>query len=68
MISISWHSGYLCIFILFCFLFFEQRQAERRKRDQQYKDRHKPRGDDAEPNVDPSVLFPVSLSMEVIKR
>lgn len=35
-----------------------QRQAERRKRDQQYKDRHKPRGDDAEPNVDPSVLFP----------
>jgi hypothetical protein len=37
-----------------------QRQAERRKRDQQYKDRQRPRGDDAEPTVDPDVLFPVS--------
>jgi hypothetical protein len=37
-----------------------QRQTERRKRDQQYKDRQRPRGDDAEPNINPDDLFSVS--------
>lgn len=39
---------------------FLQRQTERRKRDQQYKERQRPRGDDAEPNINPDDLFSVS--------
>lgn len=37
-----------------------QRQTDRRKRDQQYKERQRPRGDDAEPNINPDDLFSVS--------
>lgn len=36
-----------------------QRQSDRRKRDQHYKQRQRERGDDAQPNVHPDSLYPV---------